>query len=74
MGEQPDIASVLASYAKPVRKVEEGVPAYGLSLGGFAGEGNLASPVSGGGIMSHAFTFAAGTVVGILLGVRIMRR
>jgi hypothetical protein len=72
VAEQPNIASVLTSYAKPVREVTNGVPAYGLSLGGFSGEAGVAT--LRGGIMSHAFTFAAGTVLGILLGVRVLRR
>ncbi len=72
MDEQPDIASVLTSYAKPVRKVDDGVPAYGLSLGGFSGTGQAAT--LRGGIMSHAFSFTVGVVLGTLLGVRVMRR
>lgn len=72
MDEQPDIASVLGSYAKPVRKVDDGVPAYGLSLGGFSGTGQAAT--AGGGIMSHALSLTVGVVLGTLLGVRIMRR
>ena len=73
MAEQPKIASLLASYATPAREVTDGVPAYGLSLGGFSGEGGVRN-VMRGGLMSHAFTFTAGVVAGTLLGVRIMRR
>jgi hypothetical protein len=70
---EPDIASVLTSYAKPVRKVEKGVPAYGLALGNFSGDGG----VMGGGagsFTSHALSFLLGALAGTLLGVRIMRR
>ena len=68
---QPDIASVLTSYAQPVRKVENGVPAYGLSLGAFSGE--TTSPLAGS-LGSHAVGFLVGALVGTLITVRIMRR
>ena len=71
MAEQPDIASVLTSYAKPLRTVTDGIPAYGLSLGGFSGTD--VAPLRGG-VLSHAFTFAVGVIGGTLLGVYMMRK
>lgn len=67
MGVTPDIASMLTSYAKPMREVKNGVPAYGLSLSPSTAEGS-------GGLMSHSLALVVGVVAGTILGVRIMRR
>jgi hypothetical protein len=69
-----DIAATLQSYATPSRPVQNGIPAYGLTLASGGQFGAETNNGTGGSMTSYALTFTTGIIVGALLAVRFTRR
>jgi hypothetical protein len=65
--------SLLEDFPPPLRTVENGVPAYGLSLG-VGGQYGAANAQRGRGVTGYALAFAVGMIAGSLLTVRAGRR
>ena len=68
MADPTNIISVLQGYAKPSRPVEDGIPAYGLSLGGAPALASLPDVVG-----KYALSFLSGILVGALIALRLRK-
>ena len=74
MAAHTEAESLLAGFAPPLRTVENGVPAYGLSLGVGGRYGAANSAPAGGGFLSHSLAFAVGMIAGSVMTIRLTPR
>ena len=68
MADPTNIISVLQSYSKPSQPVENGIPAYGLSLGAANTMTSLADMAG-----KYALSFLSGALLGAFLTFRLRK-